>query len=99
VAPLFEFRNYGLPLPYNWTTKNNGAALASTISPSQRWRNPTSSSTPERARPAGVCPWVDSGASARETEFAAGPEVIGGVLLGIVRFALKYPHTFYGWRH
>jgi hypothetical protein len=25
VEPLFEFRNYGLPLPYNWTTQNNGA--------------------------------------------------------------------------
>ena len=26
VAPVFEFRNYGLPLPHNWTTQNNGAA-------------------------------------------------------------------------
>ena len=25
VAPLFQFHNYGLPLPYNWTTQNNGA--------------------------------------------------------------------------
>lgn len=25
VAPLFQFRNYGLPLPYNWTTQSNGA--------------------------------------------------------------------------
>lgn len=25
VTPLFEFRNYGLPLPSNWTTQNNGA--------------------------------------------------------------------------
>ena len=25
VKPLFEFRNYGLPLPNNWTTQNNGA--------------------------------------------------------------------------
>lgn len=25
IAPLFEFRNYGLPLPHNWTTQNNGA--------------------------------------------------------------------------
>lgn len=25
VAPLFEFRNYGLPLPANWTTQSNGA--------------------------------------------------------------------------
>ena len=25
VAPLFEFRNYGLPLPGNWTTQSNGA--------------------------------------------------------------------------
>jgi hypothetical protein len=26
VSPLFEFRSYGLPLPHNWTTQNNGAA-------------------------------------------------------------------------
>jgi len=25
VAPLFEFRNYGLPLAHNWTTQSNGA--------------------------------------------------------------------------
>jgi hypothetical protein len=25
VAPLFQFRNYGLPLPGNWTTQKNGA--------------------------------------------------------------------------
>jgi hypothetical protein len=25
VTPLFQFHNYGLPLPYNWTTQNNGA--------------------------------------------------------------------------
>ncbi len=25
VGPLFQFRNYGLPLPGNWTTQNNGA--------------------------------------------------------------------------
>ena len=25
VAPLFQFRNYGIPLPHNWTTQNNGA--------------------------------------------------------------------------
>jgi hypothetical protein len=25
VKPLFEFRNYGLPLPGNWTTQSNGA--------------------------------------------------------------------------
>ncbi|HXY14773.1 MAG TPA: DUF1254 domain-containing protein [Terriglobales bacterium] len=25
VTPLFEFRNYGLPLPANWTTQSNGA--------------------------------------------------------------------------
>jgi hypothetical protein len=25
VTPLFEFRNYGLPLPSNWTTISNGA--------------------------------------------------------------------------
>ena len=25
VTPLFQFRNYGLPLPANWTTQNNGA--------------------------------------------------------------------------
>jgi hypothetical protein len=27
VAPLFEFRNYGIPLPHHWTTVNNGAAF------------------------------------------------------------------------
>ena len=27
VAPLFEFRNYGLPLPNNWTTITNEAAF------------------------------------------------------------------------
>src|SRR5271170_1028215 len=25
MAPLFEFRNYGIPLTGNWTTQNNGA--------------------------------------------------------------------------
>jgi hypothetical protein len=25
VAPLFEFRNFGIPLPRNWTTQANGA--------------------------------------------------------------------------
>lgn len=25
VTPLFQFRNYGVPLPYNWTTQTNGA--------------------------------------------------------------------------
>jgi hypothetical protein len=25
ISPLFEFRNYGLPLPHNWTTQDNGA--------------------------------------------------------------------------
>ena len=27
VTPLFQFRNYGLPLPDNWTTQKNGAAF------------------------------------------------------------------------
>jgi hypothetical protein len=27
VAPLFQFHNYGLALPHNWTTQNNGAAF------------------------------------------------------------------------
>jgi len=27
VAPLFQFRNYGLPLPGNWITIDNGAAF------------------------------------------------------------------------
>src|SRR5260221_6073597 len=27
VEPLFQFRNYGIPLPHNWTTQNNGAAF------------------------------------------------------------------------
>jgi hypothetical protein len=27
VTPLFQFHNWGLPLPYNWTTQNNGAAF------------------------------------------------------------------------
>jgi hypothetical protein len=25
VAPLFQFRNYGLPLPHHWATQSNGA--------------------------------------------------------------------------
>jgi hypothetical protein len=25
VTPLFQFHNYGLPLPHNWTTQTNGA--------------------------------------------------------------------------
>jgi hypothetical protein len=25
VTPLFQFRHYGLPLPFNWTTQTNGA--------------------------------------------------------------------------
>jgi hypothetical protein len=27
VAPLFEFRNVGIPLPHHWTTVDNGAAF------------------------------------------------------------------------
>ena len=27
VEPLFQFRNYGLPLAHNWTTQDNGAAF------------------------------------------------------------------------
>ncbi len=27
IAPLLEFRNFGIPLPYNWTTVKNGAAF------------------------------------------------------------------------
>jgi hypothetical protein len=27
IAPLLEFRNFGLPLPHNWTTIANGAAF------------------------------------------------------------------------
>jgi len=27
VSPLFQFRSYGIPLPQNWTTINNGAAF------------------------------------------------------------------------
>ncbi len=27
VAPLFKFQNAGVPLPYNWSTINNGAAF------------------------------------------------------------------------
>lgn len=27
VAPLLQFRNYGLPLAHNWTTQSNGAAF------------------------------------------------------------------------
>jgi hypothetical protein len=27
VKPLFEFRNWGLPLPYHWSTQSNGAAF------------------------------------------------------------------------
>jgi len=25
ITPLFEFRNFGLPLPHDWTTQRNGA--------------------------------------------------------------------------
>jgi hypothetical protein len=25
VSPLLQFRSFGMPLPYNWTTQNNGA--------------------------------------------------------------------------
>ncbi len=27
VDPLFQFRNYGIPLPHNWTTQDNGAVF------------------------------------------------------------------------
>lgn len=27
VGPLFEFRNYGIPLPHHWSTQDNGAAF------------------------------------------------------------------------
>jgi hypothetical protein len=27
VKPLFQFRNFGIPLPHNWTTISNGAAF------------------------------------------------------------------------
>jgi len=27
IAPLYQFRNYGVPLPHNWTTITNGAAF------------------------------------------------------------------------
>ena len=27
VTPLFQFRNYGITLPHNWTTQTNGAAF------------------------------------------------------------------------
>lgn len=27
VTPLFQFHNYGIPLPHNWTTQNNGASF------------------------------------------------------------------------
>jgi hypothetical protein len=27
IEPLLQFRNYGIPLPYNWTTVKNGAAF------------------------------------------------------------------------
>lgn len=27
IDPLLQFRNFGIPLPYNWTTINNGAAF------------------------------------------------------------------------
>jgi hypothetical protein len=29
VTPLFQFHNYGLPLPSNWTTQSNGAEFGS----------------------------------------------------------------------
>ena len=36
IEPLLQFRNFGLPLPYNWTTVDNGAAFVSTTSPAPR---------------------------------------------------------------
>ncbi len=27
IEPLLQFRNFGIPLPYNWTTINNGASF------------------------------------------------------------------------
>src|SRR2546421_6022068 len=27
IGPLLQFRNFGVPLPNNWTTQNNGAAF------------------------------------------------------------------------
>jgi len=27
ITPLLQFRNFGIPLPHNWTTQNNGAAF------------------------------------------------------------------------
>jgi len=29
VAPLLQFRSFGIPLPYHWTTESNGAAFGS----------------------------------------------------------------------
>ena len=50
VTPLFQFKDSGLPLPHNWSTINNGAALASIISTAPRPPRPTSSSTSRTRR-------------------------------------------------
>ena len=38
VAPLLEFRNYGMPLPDHWTTARNGAKFGTDTSRERPWR-------------------------------------------------------------
>jgi hypothetical protein len=50
VTPLFQFRNYGLPLPNNWTTQKMVPTSEPTTTPAQRLLSPTSSSTRKTRR-------------------------------------------------
>jgi hypothetical protein len=45
VDPLFQFHNYGIPLPNNWTTKTNGASFGTDYYTRTAVGSPTSSST------------------------------------------------------
>jgi hypothetical protein len=50
VGPLFEFRNFGLQLPYNWSTQSNGAEFGVDYFTEPRSRSPISSSTSRTRR-------------------------------------------------
>jgi len=61
VAPLFEFRNYGLPLPHHWTTVNNGAAFGTDYFLAPPSGSRTSSSTNPRRRSTSTRTWTRPG--------------------------------------
>lgn len=42
VAPLFEFRNWGLQLPHYWSTQSNGAEFGADYFTARRWLSPIS---------------------------------------------------------